>query len=671
MRMGAHCVVGKRVQIGARVVLGHGVIVEDGAVLGDDVWIDSHAIVRGNARIGAGGHIGAHCIIAEYQMDFCRDHVFREHPLVIGAHALIRSGTILYAGSQIGSYFMTGHNVMVREDVTIGDHVSIGNYSDVQNEVQIGSYVRLHSNDRIEQLSRIDDYVWLAPGVELTNDPTPPSDDMAGVHVHSFAVIGAQATVLPGCEIQAGSLVAAGSVVTRDVAKETVVAGNPARSMGSVRTVHRRGAHAEEAAYPWRERFSRAMPWDGVGYSAWAREQAPAAHKERRKIRVAFLMQNPYCWDKQRPVCETLCADEAFEVLGIVVPGYECYDIGVRPFGAWGAEHEYFHNLYNGLIDAVGGDGKLIDLRDYAPDYVFYQRPYNIVFPPALKSGYVGQFAKVCYLPYCTNDVKPFERSITSLHDFFDPAYLYFAEGRSMHAAFFQEYGARIAAGTFRNVLTGYPVLERAYMERANYVPGEKLRVLWTPRWRYANPIGGSHFPQYKDKIIAWKQAHEAEMELTVRPHPLLWQNMINEGFMTRETTEAYKEKLRQAGIALDANALVEDTFRTTDVLLTDSSSIVDVFFLSARPIIYCPYTDDLNEEYRQMFTAMYIARSWEEVERYLALLLSGEDPLRKHREALVAEFSKLHIGATQRVVETLREDGMKQIEKEGNRVRD
>ena len=267
-KIGHNCIIGEDVVLGQNVCLGHNVIIEDHVRLGDNIVIEENTIVRGGVELSGNSYVGANCILGEHLMDWHKGTPNCTHPLKIGEHALIRSHTTIYADSNIGEYLQTGHYVSIREHSNIGNHVSVGNYSDIQGEVKIGNYVRLHSNDRIEQYSQIDDYVWLAPGVELCNDPTPPSNDMMGVHIHSFAVVGAKALILPGREVKSDSLVAAGAVVTKDVEPFTVVGGNPAKVIADVRDI--KNKKTGESAYPWRYHFSRAMPWDEIGYDVWA-----------------------------------------------------------------------------------------------------------------------------------------------------------------------------------------------------------------------------------------------------------------------------------------------------------------------------------------------------------------------------------------------------------------
>lgn len=266
-RQGAHCVIGQHVTFGQNVTLGHHCIIEDGAVIGDNVYIDSNTIVRSGVALGADSFVGSNCILGEYQMDFCRDHSAPAHPLTIGAHALLRSGTILYSGSVIGEGFQTGHNVTIREKAQIGDHVSVGTLSDIQGNCRIGNYVRMHSNVHIGQLSQVDDFVWIYPYVVLTNDPTPPSNNFVGVHVHSFAIVATGALVMPGLDIDQDALVAAGAIVTKPVPAYAVVAGNPGRTISDVRKV--KNKITGEPVYPWRHHFKTYMPWADGDFETW------------------------------------------------------------------------------------------------------------------------------------------------------------------------------------------------------------------------------------------------------------------------------------------------------------------------------------------------------------------------------------------------------------------
>jgi acetyltransferase-like isoleucine patch superfamily enzyme len=154
-------------------------------------------------------------------------------PLVIGAQARVRSGTVLYAATQIGHHFETGHHVVVREENKIGNQVSVWNNTTIDYGCRIGNRVKIHCNCYIAQYSVLEDDVFLAPGVTLANDLFPGSKHagrvLQGPVIGKGAQVGVNATLLPGVKIGARAVIGAGSVVTHDIPEGAVVWGNPAR----------------------------------------------------------------------------------------------------------------------------------------------------------------------------------------------------------------------------------------------------------------------------------------------------------------------------------------------------------------------------------------------------------------------------------------------------------
>lgn len=245
--------------------------------LGKNVTIGAHAIIHDNVVLGDNTVVGPHCILGEPHADFYHDLQYVNPVLRIGDDALIRSGTIIYADTTVGEHFECGHRVTIREMAQIGDHCRIGTLSDIQGHCKIGRYVRMHSNVHIGQKSRIGDFVWIFPFTVLTNDPTPPSNDLVGVTIDDYAVITTMAVIMPGVHIGEDALIGAHALVKADVAPRAVVVGNPAKEVTTVDKI--RSRVTGEVRYPWREHFDRGMPWGEIGYATW-RQMHHSQHQE-------------------------------------------------------------------------------------------------------------------------------------------------------------------------------------------------------------------------------------------------------------------------------------------------------------------------------------------------------------------------------------------------------
>lgn len=158
--------------------------------------------------------------------------------LELGPGARIRSGSVVYAGTQVGRGFTTGHNIVLREECVLGDDVSIWANSVVDYGCRIGHRVKIHTNCYVAQFTVIEDDAFLAPGVSIANDLYPGDETsaelMAGPVIEAGAQIGVGVTLLPYVRIGAGAIIGSGSVVSRDIEPGVVAYGNPARPQRSV-----------------------------------------------------------------------------------------------------------------------------------------------------------------------------------------------------------------------------------------------------------------------------------------------------------------------------------------------------------------------------------------------------------------------------------------------------
>lgn len=240
--------------------------------MGKNVRIGDRTTIYDNVVIGDGTTIANDCVIGEPLTDYYTDRLYKNPRTTIGPNSLIRSHTILYAGSSFGEGFQTGHRVTIREKTKIGRHCSIGTLSDIQGYMTMGDYCRVHSNAHICQATRIGSNVYIYPYVVFTNDPTPPSNICIGTTVKDYAVISTGSIIMPGLRIGTNALIAAGAVVTKNVDDFALVLGVPGKTVSDVRTIPSR-EHPGVKHYPWMHNFSRGKPWAQIGFKKWEKKQ--------------------------------------------------------------------------------------------------------------------------------------------------------------------------------------------------------------------------------------------------------------------------------------------------------------------------------------------------------------------------------------------------------------
>lgn len=237
------------------------------AKIGKNVRIGDNTIIYDNVVIGDDSVICNDCVIGEPLNAYYHDASYVNPETFIGARALVRSHTVVYAGNRMGEGLQTGHRVTIRENNVIGSHCSFGTLDDIQGYSEFGNYCRLHSNVHIGQHSKLGDFVFVYPYVVFTNDPTPPSETLMGPTVGDFTVIATASVLLPGVEIGKHCMIGAGSLVSRNVEDYILVLGTPAKPVKDVRMIIDRTTG--EVHYPWPYHFDRGMPWSDIGFEEW------------------------------------------------------------------------------------------------------------------------------------------------------------------------------------------------------------------------------------------------------------------------------------------------------------------------------------------------------------------------------------------------------------------
>ena len=235
-------------------------IISESAVIGKDTKIGFNVIIMDNANIGQGCQIGHNVIIYEGTKigNFVRiddnsiigkkpmtspRSIFKAEnnlkPAEIGDNCLIGANVTIYAQCKLGEKNLVADLATVRENVTVGNFNIIGRGVAIENYCTIGNKNKFETNAYITAYSTVEDYCFVAPCVATSNDNYMARDKerfnhFKGVTLKTGARIGVNSTILPGKIIAEDGTVAAGSVVSRDIPKEELWLGSPAKKFKNV-----------------------------------------------------------------------------------------------------------------------------------------------------------------------------------------------------------------------------------------------------------------------------------------------------------------------------------------------------------------------------------------------------------------------------------------------------
>ena len=155
--------------------------------------------------------------------------------VLIGDNTIIRRGTVIKEGVEIGKNCQIGNNCLIREHVILKDNVKIGFTNVIEPRSTIGENSSTQSFCTICENSVIGKNVFIGPNF------TNPADNSIGkpedVYVPYPAIIeddcriGANVTITPGRIIRKGSIIGAGSLVTKDTEPKSLYYGAPAKKI--------------------------------------------------------------------------------------------------------------------------------------------------------------------------------------------------------------------------------------------------------------------------------------------------------------------------------------------------------------------------------------------------------------------------------------------------------
>jgi len=224
-RISSTAIIKENVRIGDNVIIKDFVVIYPGVILEDDVEIMEGAVI---GRIPKGTSANARKPLEQFK------------EVVIGKGSVISPHVVIYTNVFIGKETLIGDNASIREGCVIGDNCIISRCVTVNYNTIIGNKTKIMDNTHITGNMKIGDNVFISVLVSTTNDNNMGSrgykeELVKGPIIENNVLIGASASILPNTLIGENCIIASGTIVTKNIEKNSLVMGMPGRIVRKIK----------------------------------------------------------------------------------------------------------------------------------------------------------------------------------------------------------------------------------------------------------------------------------------------------------------------------------------------------------------------------------------------------------------------------------------------------
>lgn len=232
-------IISEKAIIGSNVEIGPYSIIE-AATIADDVVIHSHVVIKDNVTLNRAVEVFPSALIGKVPKGagaLARQPKY-DKKIVIGEECSIGPHAVIYYDVTIDNNTLIGDGASIREQCVIGSYCILGRYVTVNYNAKIGCRTKIMDNTNVTGNCVIGNNVFIGMMVGMANDNLTASGYGNGEHIigpiiEDNVFIGVGSSLLPAVRIGENAIVAAGSVVTKNVEANTRVAGVPARLFNS------------------------------------------------------------------------------------------------------------------------------------------------------------------------------------------------------------------------------------------------------------------------------------------------------------------------------------------------------------------------------------------------------------------------------------------------------
>ena len=378
---------------------------------------------------------------------------------------------------------------------------------------------------------------------------------------------------------------------------------------------------------------------------------------DKNHVRVCFLLQFPEMWNSLKTVYESMSKDPNFEVKVICVPKIKYHKDRNKSKVFYENNEALVFCRQNNICSINAFDNnKWLDIKQINPDYIIPQRPYDIKMPDLYSLSNLSKIAFVCYIPYSQRLTKGIHLYTEFNYRLLNSSYMIFADCKEAYS-YVKNNTLGILLKKYRKIYNiGYPRFD--LINSINVSSGRVINFLWTPRWSVSKVNDKSYFFEYFDFIFNYFKEHK-DLNLVIRPHPLMFTTFIESGLLTEHDVQEIKEKIsKESNISLDKNKDYLISFDWSDAMISDGSSLLYEYALTNKSIAFCGdyESQDYTEEGKRISNTFYIIKNTDDLANYLNNITKGIDEKKELRKTTIKKFH-FDKNAGERIKQTLLKD--------------
>jgi len=147
---------------------------------------------------------------------------------------------------------------------------------------------------------------------------------------------------------------------------------------------------------------------------------------------------------------------------------------------------------------------------------------------------------------------------------------------------------------------------------------------------------------EYRNTILDFFELRK-DLELIIRPHPLMFSNYINKNILTENEIVEYKRRIEKLGnVTLDASESYLGALQKADCVICDYTSIMIEFYIMNKPVLYLDKVDNMDE---LVVNGLYLSENVETTFKKVEKLSKDGDILFEKRKEYIKLLKGENIG--------------------------